>query len=799
MIRNYFIVAIRHLARHKLFSSINVLCMAIGISFAMLIGAYIIREKNVDAGLKNAGNQYVLKSKWKVKDMGLPITTVAALPKALKEEYPTLVANYYRFNPVTNVVSAGDKHFKENVSICDTSFVSMYGFQLLHGDPQHAFKDNSSAVITEELAIKLFGTTEVINKTVTLSGTALTQQDFIVSAVLKSMPYTTVNNIIDKDGYSMYVPLKGNQYFGGPDQSDSWANIYYLGMIELKPGVSPKDIVIPAAHLLSLNLPANLKGLLEPELVPLKDYYLRDNNNAVQKIITTLTLVALFILVMAVINFVNISIGTSSYRLREIGLRKVFGSARRQLIVQYLAESLVLTCIAALVSLALYELARPVFDQLLNTKLDPIWQFGWYKTGLLLLLVVGVGLIAGIYPAFILSASNILDSVRGKIDSAKGGLGLRKALLVVQFTLAIVIFISALNVSKQVSYFFNKDLGYSKDQLMVLTAFPKRWDSVGIQKMEMAKNGLRELPVVRAATLSFEVPDRTPPNTLDLLPVGSGKPVVMPTNEADEDYEKAYGFHLKEGSFFKNHHTAARRSEIVLNETAAKALGLEPATGKTVRMPSGFAFTVAGVVKDFNYSSFQQSIGPIAFMHVRNSNRYRYLTLKLHASDMAAAVEQVRDKWNSLLPGSPFEFTFMDDRFQSMYKSELQLKQATRVATVLNLFIVFLGIFGIVGFTLARRTKEIAVRKVLGAEVKNIILLFIKDYAWLILLANIIAWPLAYVVTDQWLQSYVYRVQQDIIPYLSVAVFIFLAAFMFITAQCFKVAVSNPVKNLRNE
>lgn len=800
MFKNYLVIAFRHLGRHKLFSAINILCLAIGITFSMLIGVYIINQRNINTGFRNAGSQYVIKSNWKVKNMGLPITTVAPLAKTLKEKYPHLVAGYYRFNPVTNVVSAGDRHFKENISIGDTTLISVYGFKLLHGDPAHAFANNSSAVITENLALKLFGTTEAINKTISITNTTSDRQDYIVSAVLQTMPYNTVNNLVDPEGYSVFVPFEGNRFFRDGSQQESWDNIYVPGMIELQPGVTAEAVTKAAAELLQQHLPANLQGLLQPEFVPMKEYYLRDNNGAAQKIITTLSLVAGFILLMAVINFINISIGTSSYRLKEIGLRKVFGSVRTQLIVQHLTESLVLTLIAGLLSAGLYEAVRPVFDQVLNTQLDPVWQLGAFKTGLLLLLIISTGLIAGIYPAFILSRSGIVHAVKGRINTARGGLWLRKGLLVVQFSLAIFIFINALNISRQVSYVFNKNLGYDRDQLLVVTAFPKQWDSSGVLKMEAIKNGLLELPAVRTASLSFEVPDRTPPATLDLLPAGSSQPVVVPFIETDEDFATTFGLGMKEGRFMDNYDGSSADTRLVLNETAARSLGLgSGASGQMVKMPSGFSFTVAGVVKDFNYSSFQQSIGPLAFVHVKNANRYRYLTLKLHTADLTRTIAELREKWKALSPGSPFEYTFMDERFQALYQSELQLKKATQVATLLNLLIVFMGIFGVIAFTLARRTREIAMRKVLGAEVKNILFLFIKDYAWLIVIANIIAWPLAYITTDHWLQNYAYRMQQDLLPYLFVGGFMFLAAFTFITVQCLKTALSSPVKNLRAE
>src|SRR4030095_1573706 len=231
--------------------------------------------------------------------------------------------------------------------------------------------------------------------------------------------------------------------------------------------------------------------------------------------------------------------------------------------------------------------------------------------------------------------------------------------------------------------------------------------------------------------------------------------------------------------------------------TAAKMLG--SSVGNTIRTPSGFSYTVSGIVKDFNYSSFQQSIGPLGFIHVNSITQYRFLTLKLHTTDISSSLSQIKERWKTLSPASPFEYTFMDQRFQSLYGSELQLKKATNVATILNLLIVLMGIFGVVAFTLARRNKEIAVRKVLGAEVKNILFLFIKDYAWLIFIANLIAWPVAYFVINNWLQNYSYRIEQNIFSYLTVCLLVFFIAFLLIAAQCFKTAIAKPIKSLRTE
>jgi putative ABC transport system permease protein len=514
-----------------------------------------------------------------------------------------------------------------------------------------------------------------------------------------------------------------------------------------------------------------------------------------------LSLVAGFILLMAIINFTNINIGTSGYRLKEIGLRKVFGGSRKTLVLQYLIESVVLTCAAAVISLLLYVILSPLFEQMLNTALTPLWRFDLKEVLFLLVLTFGVGVIAGLYPAFVLSASNIVNSVKGKVNSAKDGLVLRKVLLVVQFSIAVIIFVCAINVSKQVSHVFDKDLGYSKEQVMVLTAFPKQWDSIGTARMERIRDGLRQLPQVTDASMSFEIPDRVPPATSDLLPEGSSgvQPMNILTPDVDNHYAKTFGLHVIQGSFFRQTGGYVPH-EMVLNEAALKAFGWTNAVGKKVRWVSGkIDFTVAGVVKDFNYSSVHDGVQPLVFTNTKDALSYRYVSLKINGPVDGKTVDIVRAKWKELSPNAPFEYTFMDEKFASLYRSELQLKKASGLATVLNMVIVLMGIFGVMAFTLSRRSKEIALRKVLGADVKNIITLFIRDYVWLILIANVIAWPLAYGFTNKWLENYAYRVQQDVGPFAFVGACTFLMAFVLITLQCFKVAVANPVNSLRTE
>jgi putative ABC transport system permease protein len=803
MFKNYLIVAARHLVRHKFFSAINILCLALGITFSLIIGIYVLNQYSINTSLKNLNNQYIIKSDWKVKEMGLEITTFGPLAKTLKEEYPSLIANYYRYNPVTNVVSAGDKNFKEDIAIGDTGFISMYGFPLLYGNKQQPFTDNNSAVITETMALRLFGKADALGKVISVLTTLNNvKQDYKVSAVLKDIPYNSVTNLIGNT-YNVFVPTVGNNYYGGGDPSESWKSAYEVSAIELKPGVSPQDISIPIKKVLTKYTNENIQKNLTVRLAPVKNYYLKDNNGAALRMIIILSLAAAFILLMAVINFVNINIGTSSYRLKEIGLRKVFGGAKTQLIVQFISEAMLLTGIAAIISLALYQMLRPVLDEVLNTKFESVFQFKINAVLYLIALVFITGFIAGIYPAFVLSSSHMTNAVKGKIDTAKGGLTLRKSMLVVQFTLATIVFICALTISKQVSYIFSKDIGYSKDQVFVITAFPKQWDSAGINKMIGIKNALLQLPAVKSASLSFEITGRKPPNSIDMQPVNSdGRTVLIASCGTDENYAATFGLKVLSGSCFTQSGEYIS-SQIVLNESAAKALGFtaQSALNKQIKIPSspGTTLTVAGVVKDYNYSSLQEHITPIAFFNVKDWLAYRYLSLKLNTASIAETIALLKNKWKELSPNTPFEYTFMDEKFKSLYQSELQLKTAADIATVLNFFIIFLGIFGVVTFTLIKRTKEIALRKVLGAGIWNIIILFTKDYAWLILIANLIACPVTYVITNKWLQGYAYRVNQTILPYLTVCTLVFVTAFVMIAVQSIKAAIANPVKSLRTE
>jgi ABC-type antimicrobial peptide transport system permease subunit len=480
----------------------------------------------------------------------------------------------------------------------------------------------------------------------------------------------------------------------------------------------------------------------------------------------------------------------------------VFGGRRRQLVMQYLIESILLTLLAAILSVLFYGIFRSLFNEVLNTALQPVNGFRLREVILLGLLVLIVGTLAGIYPAVILSGSEVISSVKGKLGSVEKGRLMRKSLLVLQFTIAIGVFIFSMTLSRQIKYFFDKDLGYNKDRLMVITAFPKQWDSVGIAKIESIRDGLLRSSAIKDATVSFDLPEKTPPNELQVSPEGNHNdlPVSLQTITVDEKYASTFGIQLLAGRFFSDQIGGFVTGDVVINESAMKRFGWESAVGKKIKIPNGGGeLNVVGVVKDFHLASLHELIEPLLLFHVKDGSAYRFLTVKLQAGNLSKSVEMVRARWKELSPTAPFEFVFMDEKLQTMYQLELQLKKAAGIASGLMLLIVLLGIFGVLTLALTKRTKEIAVRKVLGAELHNIISLVIKEFAGLIVVANLIAWPLAYYFTNQWLRQFAYRIIPPASIYLIAGSFVTIIAFALISIQSLKVAMANPVKSLKTE
>ncbi|MET0243677.1 MAG: ABC transporter permease [Flavitalea sp.] len=798
MLQHLFKIALRNFYKNKFYSAINIICLALGICFCLFTTIYISQEYAINKDLKNSDNQFVLKTKWRKQDMGPDITVISMLAKGLKDEYPHVVSNYYRYNPVTNIVSAGDRFFQEDIAIGDTTLVDMYGFKTLYGDPKKAFQNNSSAVITETLAKKLFNTSNAIGKTLSIQTTvAGKKQDFMVSAVLEDITQNSVTGIIGT-GYSVFVPFTGNEYFGGGDFSTTWENLGVLGFVELQAGKTEADLQRSIDQIIRKNSPDFIWKNLTATPFRVSDYHLKDNNGALSKMIMILSMIAILVLLMVVINFINITIGRSSSRLKEIALKKTFGSGKSLILRQFLVESFVLSFVAMIISLLIYQAVKPLLSGILEVDFPSVWNLAPLQWLALAIITPGISVIAGIYPALTLSNTRLTNAVKGKLDQAKGSVSLQRVLLITQFTLAIVVFICAVNISNQVKYLFSKDLGYSRDQLLVVTALPKQWDSAGVARMETIKHEMKELPGVSAASIAFDVPDAVPFGKWEVLAPKSSSAdgqITLSLANADEDYAKTIGLKMVQGNFFEH-----SKEGIVLNEAAVRQLGepTESIIGTKIKtIAGGEGIPVTGVVKDFNYSSMQEKIAPMGFLHLNTSNTYRFLVIKLATADITRNLDAVRNKWKEMSPNTPFNYSFMDEKFAALYKTELQLQKASNLATVLNFAIVFLGIIGVVAFMLQKRMKEIAVRKVLGAGAVDIIYMFLKEYAGLIALSSLIAWPIAYVASERMLQQFAYRTNQAASSYLGAFTLVAVLSFVLVTLQCLRTASANPITKLK--
>ena len=802
MLKNYFTIAWRNLWKNKVYSLINIFGLAFGITFTLLVGAYVWGELMVNHDLKNVNNQYILQSKWKDPNMGYEIACIAQLPRTLKEVYPNLVANYYHFDGVTTNVSKGDMHFRESVQICDSTIFSMYGIKLLHGDARTALNDPFSAVITESLANKYFGKTDVVGQAINIEGFTGTNHDFIISGVLKSIAENSITSINQNNRNDIFVPAKAAVFLGR--NMDGWNNISVIGFIELKKGITPKDLVQPINHLVKENASQQISDNLTTLLVPLKSYHINANGGTVKKMLYTLSFIALFILLIAVINFVNICIGRSSGRMKEMGIRKVLGGMRRQLMWQFLIESTVLVTLATLIAMIIYLVARPYFGNILDKDITGLFSFPWYFYMVPFLFALFVGLLAGIYPALVLSSLKSVDSLKGKLSSIKESVLFRKVLVTFQFSAAAMVLIGAIIVSQQVNFFLNHDLGYKKDYV-VYAQVPRDWSQKGVKKMEDIRYRLSQMPVVSSISLSWEIPDGANGGPIQLYRPGSDpkKPVVADGLTADNQYATTYNIPIKAGTFFSPQYMPGDSAKTVINETASKALGWktpEDAIGQFVNVPgSNTQLKICGVTGDFHFGSMQWHINPLAFSNVNFTNYYRYFSIKLKPGNMESNVAAVQKEWNTLLPGAPFEYHFMDDALAKLYATEIQLKKASFMATVLAVTIVLLGVLGLISLSVQKRVKEIGIRKVLGSSVPGIITLFIKEFLGVVIIAGVIACPLAYLVMHNWLGGYAYRTTITTYPFILSVALLTMVTILLIVLQTFKAALSNPVKSLRTE
>lgn len=802
MLQNYIRIAWRNILKNRFYSFLNITGLATGIAFTMLIAAYIWNELQMNKYLKNVQHQYILESKWKDPNMGFELATVGALPKALKEQYPSLVKNYYRWDGISSSVSVGEKVFRESMQIGDSTFLSMYGFKVLYGNAATALIDPFSLVITEKIALKYFGRKEVTGKTLTIENFAGVKRDFIITAVINYQGDNSVGHLVDNYPNGFYLPLQAANFFGR--KVDVWDNPFIVGMLELQDGVSPRQLDKPIATLLKTNTAPLISENMTPHLASLQNYYLEKDKGLVKRMLYTLSAIVLFILLMAIINFINMSISRSSSRLKEIGVRKVLGGQKKQLIWQFLTESTILVFFSTVLAFMIYLLTGDLFGQILGKTLPPLSAFPVYFIAFPFLIILVTGITAGLYPAAVLSSLQSVDSLKGKLKSVKENVLLRKSLVAFQFFTAAIVLTGAFIITRQIQFFFSKNLGYNKDYILSVQT-PRDWTPAGINRMESIRNQFLTIPEVKEATLSYEIPDGSNSNSLYVHRAAADSTTAIASYllNTDQHYVATYGIPMAGGRFFHDEGMNFDNSKVVINEKMAKSLGWEnpaDAVGQQIKVKAtNNTFTVAGVTKDFHFSTMHQAIQPIIFMHIKNTNIFRYFSFKLKPQDIPGSMAALQRKWAELMPGTPFEYKFMDETLSRMYKPEVQLKKAAYTATLLSLVIVLLGVMGMISLSIRKRTKEIGIRKVLGSSVSGIVALFAKEFLVIVLIAGLLACPVAYLIMQKWLDNYVYHISITASPFVITLAALTAVTLILIISQTIKTALNNPVKSLRSE
>ncbi|MGA6121141.1 ABC transporter permease [Sphingobacterium anhuiense] len=801
MLTNNIKIAWRNIIKRKYESLINLLGLICSITFVILVGAYVWEVHQVNSGLRNKEQQYILQSNYKKEGFGIPLTSIGALPKALKEEYPQLVANYYRIDGLTCIVSHGEQIFEEGTVLGDPTLLDMFGFEIFAGNSTTALTKPFTVVITEKAAQKYFGKIDVLGQTLEIKNFKGDKQPFTITGVIKENTQNSVMQLNDAMKSDIFLPIASESYFGR--SIDNWQNPYIASFIELQKGVTPEQLAIPIQDLVKRNTDGEFSTNYAPDLKPLKSYFLDDNKGAVRKMIATLLWIAGFVLLMAIINFINITISQNITRLKEIGIRKIMGSSRSQIISQLIAEYMTTMLIAVTISLPIYVLLSPIFEEIFMRKLPSLVALPFSFYILLFLFACIVGLLAGIYPAIKLSGNDILQSVKNKFTQGNGKQAVRRVLIFTQFAVAVIILMATIIISKQINLFINGELGYNKESVLNVQV-PRDWTEQGLKKMETTRDEFQRLPQIESISLSYEIPGFIGGNNQTLFNTKSEKTVHSKIIMSDSYFAKTYQIPLLAGHFLNpNSSQNDQIPDVVINKEALLALGFtkaEEAIGRTIGFgEANVPVMISGVTADFVPNSMNDEATAIAWINISRSAQFRFLSIRLKDGSLSSSMEALEKKWKELLPDAPFEYQFTDDRIQKLYETELQLQRASQIATIASLLIVALGIIGLITLSINLRNKEVGVRKVLGASLMHLILLFSKEFYLIFILALLVTIPASYVMMNVWLQNYNNRIVIDVVTYLLPLGFLALLLGTLIIGIIYRATKFNPIEKLRDE
>ncbi len=799
MFRNYMKIGLRNLRKHKAFSFINILGLAVGLSCCMLIGLFIQEERSYDTFHENADNIYRFTREFKSQDgsTSLHLSRVAPpFAPLLREEYINEIEKIGRFAVFGGTVTYGDKVFNEpNFGFADPEITEILTFETIEGDLTEALRQPGSVVISDEMAKKYFGDEDPIGKTITYSS----QVDLLVRGIYKRMPENSSYQI---DLMADFTPAEA--FWGGRESmmrafgSNSFSTLFTLredGRIEeVQRRLDDFLVKVVGENALSFNQ-LHIQRLLDVHLHSnLSD---EQGQNSDITYVYIFSSIAMLILAIACINYMNLATARSANRAKEVGMRKVFGAGKSSLVNQFLVESVLLVLFAVLLATIATSLILPFFREFTGLQLEFNLMENLGLIGVILGGALLVGVLSGSYPAFYLSSFQPLRVLKGKLTGGAKSGALRRLLVVVQFTISVILIVCTVVVYQQLSFIQNKNLGYDRDQMMVLRVSQQ----VGAQ-YETFKNELLGITGVKSAGGSSRVPSGQLLDSQGAMVEIDGEmqqtPLVIKVLSVDPDFIPTYSMEMASGRNFTKDFSRDSAS-FILNERSVKTIGWETpeeAIGQNF-VYSGVRGKVIGVVSDFHFESLQSEIVPMIL--VNRPNSMRNLSIKIEGNTVREAVGNIEELYAKFSPDSPINYNFLDDRFQVLYTSETQRSQLFTIFSGLAIFLACLGLFGLASFTVSQRSKEISIRKVLGASVKQIISILSKEFVILVGIAVVLAFPVAWYFMSDWLNGYAYSINLNALPFLLAAVIAGLIAFLTISMQTFKAAVSNPSERLRDE
>lgn len=762
--------------------------MAIGMASAILILLWVYDEWCYDRNFKNADNIYrIIENQNNAEgENSLWAPTPAALTKTLKEEYPEIVRSA-RYDPHMELrLKKGDEFEHERaVAIIDKDFLQMFDIEFIAGDIKTALNEPHNVILTEEMAHKYFGDETPIGKTLTESlGYLIT-----VTGVVKK----PLNSHLKFD---FLVPFELMKERGGP--FTEWEFRCY-NYIELKSGTDGKLIEnkimdVLKKHINGSNSVILLQNIKKIHLFSSRKYTYDISGHGDITYVRIMTLIAIFILIIACINFMNLSTAQSARRAREIGLRKVAGANKQKIIIQFLGEALLIVFVSHVIAMIFVELLLPGYNNFTGKQMSVNYQSPGLYIGLFSLVFI-CALLAGSYPAFYLSSLKPLDVLKGVINKNPGNAQFRRVLVIFQFSLSALLIICTLVIGNQLHFIQSTKLGFNKDN-MGYFMFPIR---PGDPKLQIVKKELLNNPEILYVTNVFFNYDN--PLNIEGTSGGykwsgkkEGEDVLFYTISADEDYAKTFQLEIKEGRYFSIAFSTDNTA-LVINEQAANFMGFQDPIGKLITTPDGSTLTIIGVVKDFHFKSLHYKIEPL-MMRIGESNTF---FIRMKAGNLAATVESVNKVYKSFKPGIPMDFHFLDDDFDKLYRTEQRMNKIFSYFSILAIVISCLGLVGLSLFTAERRTKEIGLRKVNGAKSLEIFSLLCKEYFGLMIISLLIASPIAWYLMFRWLQNFAYRINISGWVFVFTGSIVMLITLLTVGFQSFKASGKNPVEALRYE